>query len=89
MGPSPEQVAETIPQPARVFHDWQQRVVDERKELEEKANKLKDFLVHTGFSNLLKEDRLLLVDQHTIMREYIRVLTRRIDRFRPWENNNG
>jgi len=62
----------------------EERVVNEKKELDEKIAKLKAFCFSPGsptFSALSPEDRDLLEDQFTAMKKYSDILSRRIDRF--------
>ena len=58
---------------------YQQRIIDERSELESKLQKLDDFL--NGGVPMLLSDRKLLDEQAQIMRLYSAVLFKRIDRF--------
>lgn len=59
--------------------DWQQRVIEERNELEAKVNRLTIFL--KGPSELATEDRALLVAQSIAMGTYLSILGQRIARF--------
>lgn len=59
----------------------QQRVVDEKAELDDKLAKLKAFKESDLFNSLEIEDRVLLIVQCTYMREYSKILGKRIDRF--------
>jgi len=59
----------------------QQRVIDERAELEDRHGKLSIFLDAPLFQTLPEEDRALLSEQFIHMTDYLNVLTRRIDRF--------
>jgi hypothetical protein len=63
------------------YKAFQQRVVDENTELEEKLTKLTAFLEGQVFATLDKEDQVLLQAQWTAMHEYWRVLGLRIRRF--------
>jgi hypothetical protein len=60
---------------------WQERVIDERRLLEEKIEKLGVFLQSTESGDLPLEDLDLLGRQFEIMREYSSVLEERIARF--------
>ena len=64
------------------MEDWQQRVLDERRELDERLVKLLSFLVNKSFG-VSKADVDLLCDQRDIMIEYRDVLDARIARFLP------
>lgn len=63
----------------------QQRVVDEKADLDIKLTKLNEFIDSRDpgsvFDNLSAEDRALLVEQEGIMAAYSDVLKRRIARF--------
>lgn len=59
----------------------QQRVVDEKKELDEKKHKLAVFFGSVIFAGLDKVDRDLLELQHSTMEQYSQILQMRIDRF--------
>lgn len=59
----------------------QQRVVDEKKELDEKKHKLAVFFGSTIFAGLDKVDRDLLELQHSTMEQYSQILQMRIERF--------
>ena len=61
---------------------YQQRVIDERNELEEKINRLRVFIGTGTYIRLDTIDRELLRAQITLMISYSRVLTRRIERFK-------
>lgn len=64
-------------------HD--ERVVVEKKELDEKLGKLKAFCFDPGspvFKALAPADRDLLEDQYTAMYQYSQILSKRIDRFK-------
>jgi hypothetical protein len=60
---------------------WQERVITEKQELDEKMAKLDAFRRSDEFIRLLREDQELLNDQHTVMEQYSDVLGRRIARF--------
>lgn len=59
----------------------QQRVVDEKAELDDKLSKLNAFKESDLFKSLDVEDRALLVVQATYMEAYSKTLGKRIDRF--------
>lgn len=59
----------------------EQRVVDERNELNEKITKLHDFFKNPIFQKLPEEDKNLLNEQSEIMMNYSDVLLKRINRF--------
>jgi len=60
----------------------QQRVVDEKKELDEKATKLSDFIgTNPIFDSIDAAEQERLKEQCEIMWEYSEILGRRIDAF--------
>lgn len=60
----------------------QQRVVDEKTELDEKLSKLDQFIAESPiFKKLESEDRMLLEEQFRAMTEYSNILYNRINRF--------
>jgi hypothetical protein len=59
----------------------QERVVIEKKELDEKLIKLYDFLTGELIQSLPDEDQLLLKQQYKVMKEYSTILSDRIERF--------
>jgi hypothetical protein len=59
----------------------EQRVVEERDELQTKTRKLGEFLETQTYSNLPYEDRKLLNIQHATMQAYSEILNTRIGRF--------
>lgn len=63
------------------MEDYQVRVVDEKKELDEKAKKLLAFISSGAFSGLESAERGLLDLQLAAMLKYSRVLRSRIERF--------
>ena len=63
------------------LHSYQQRVVDEKAELDEKVRKLREFIGSRPFQDLSAEDRNLLKSQAEVMGNYARLLSRRIARF--------
>ena len=61
--------------------DYQLRVVEEKKELDEKVERLTKFTCTELFRNCELEDRMLLVQQLGIMLSYSKILFLRIARF--------
>ena len=60
----------------------QQRVVDEKKELDEKLDKLKAFIeTNPTFKSLLADERGRLGRQFDVMAEYSSILSQRIAAF--------
>lgn len=62
----------------------EERVVAEKRELDEKLSKLKAFCFDPGspvFSKLSPEDRDLLENQYSVMEHYSKILGLRIARF--------
>jgi hypothetical protein len=61
----------------------EERVVAEKRELDEKLVKLAEFISGPGkiFSGLDFVDRSLLMEQYACMLKYSRILTERITRF--------
>lgn len=64
------------------MNEWQERVVKERGELVEKADKLSTFLHSARAEEIADVDRTLLILQHKAMAEYATILEWRIARFR-------
>jgi len=62
------------------MESWQERVIEENKELEIKIDKLSAFLA--GSYSLTDEDRWLLETQGTLMGLYSDVLRKRISQFK-------
>lgn len=60
----------------------QQRVVDEKRELDEKLSKLTAFGTTPTFAALPAEEQGRLNRQHAIMEEYSRILGERIEAFK-------
>lgn len=58
---------------------YQERVVAEKKELDERHSKLKAFLETSVFCALPSQERQLLREQAEVMRQYSDILTRRIE----------
>lgn len=62
--------------------DYQERVVKEKQELDNKLSKLSDFITNNPiFNSLPNEDRFLLISQHKVMDQYSSILFDRIKRF--------
>lgn len=65
------------------YQAHQQRVVDEKTELDLKRQKLEDFLLKSPIYNDLElQDKLLLVEQGRVMMLYSEILDKRIARFK-------
>jgi len=62
--------------------DWQQRVIDEKDELDAKLLKLRAFIGSPSWLMMEVADRWLLEKQLTFMNEYFAVLQQRIERFK-------
>lgn len=60
---------------------YQQRVIDEKTELDERLSKLEAFRETDAWDQLPDEDQDLLINQTVIMHQYSEVLERRIARF--------
>lgn len=67
---------------------FQQRVIDEKKELDERLAKLSLF-INKGdqYSKLPVRERTLLVRQESAMETYSRILQQRIENFKAEELN--
>lgn len=64
------------------MEDWQQRVVDEKTELDEKIGKLSVFVRSDAYHSLENGmDKDLLDDQLNAMEVYSNILAERIERF--------
>jgi hypothetical protein len=61
--------------------DWQQRVIDEKAELDERIGKLCAFLKGDAYRSLPDVDRHLLDRQLSHMRDYAHILFMRVARF--------
>ncbi|MDE9437380.1 hypothetical protein KKI95_15950 [Xenorhabdus bovienii] len=59
----------------------QQRVIDELTELDEKIEKLSDFIGGAIYNELEETDRVLLAMQLSVMKAYSEILHKRINRF--------
>jgi len=60
----------------------QERVVEEHEALDEKTQKLEEFIVGEVFATLPVEEAQLLLQQVVLMRTYRTVLANRIELFR-------
>lgn len=58
--------------------DWIDRIVAEANELEDRLNKLDEFLKTDKFKSLTKFEQSLLVSQKTHMYSYLYVLQQRV-----------
>jgi len=66
----------------------QERVVTEKKELDQKIDKLKAFIAENPtFKALPSDEQHLLNRQFDVMVEYSTILRRRIDNFEPFAQN--
>ena len=63
------------------MEDYQRRVIDEKKGLDSRINKLSAFIVGDVFSALSADKRRLLNLQCKVMREYSTILDDRIETF--------
>ncbi len=66
----------------RSYESFQQRVVDEKKELDDKINKLCVFETSPTFQNLPDDERDRLRRQRLIMIDYSDILRERIANFK-------
>lgn len=60
------------------LQDWQQRVVDEKTDLDEKIIKLSNFIQSNKFKEVKGSQGRLLTEQLSAMRVYSTILHRRI-----------
>lgn len=63
------------------MQDWQQRVVDEQRELNSKLRDLIAFTVTEEYRKLTTVDRNLMIEQQGAMAAYNNILADRIARF--------
>ena len=63
------------------MESWQQRVIDEEKELSIKIKKLDSFVTTDSFENLSSLNKELLVIQLFAMKHYDAILNKRISNF--------
>lgn len=66
---------------AQELLNWQQRVVDDLEDLQDKYSKLSTFLRNTPADSIDQVDRVLMFDQQQAMMQYINVLSARVRRF--------
>lgn len=66
-----------------IYLPYQQRVFNEKVELDEKRTKLRAFMDTDIYNNLPDIDRRLLLEQASNMTDYSRTLGLRIERFEP------
>jgi hypothetical protein len=64
-----------------IMTDWQQRIEDEKSQLDVKVSKLKLFIYGKSFEGLDAIDKALLKDQCNTMVKYSNILADRIARF--------
>lgn len=64
-----------------VLQPWQERVIAEKKDLDEKRSKLIEFISGADFLHLEKLDRDLYLIQESVMEHYSKILGHRISRF--------
>ena len=67
----------------KTYAPHQQRVIEEKRELDEKIQKLSAFIYSEKFVSIVSDDdeRLRLLQQDEVMRQYSRVLCNRIASF--------
>lgn len=58
----------------------QQRVFDEKAEIDNRLQKLKDFISSPTYLTMDKEDKVLLLDQEMAMEDYSHILGKRFNR---------
>lgn len=63
------------------MESWQERVIDERKQLDDKIAKLLAFLEGPQFFKLAEGERARLRRQYGAMKDYSQALEERIDAF--------
>lgn len=61
--------------------EYQERVIEEKNELDEKINKLYDFIGSDEYNSDITVNQVLLLDQFAIMKSYSNILLRRIEIF--------
>jgi hypothetical protein len=64
-----------------MYEDYQERVFDERDEIENKIVKLATFLFSNESKNITYLERENLINQLYIMMEYSKILRKRISKF--------
>ena len=60
----------------------QQRVINEKREIDERIEKLNVFFNTETFRNLSRQEVFLLIEQEDSMSQYSGILTRRIELFK-------
>lgn len=63
------------------FNDFKERVVEEKRELDVKIEKLHRFMMTSAFDKLTELERDQLVRQHIAMSQYSGILGERINGF--------
>ncbi len=63
------------------LQDWQTRIIDEKRELDERMTKLDAFIQSEPFQSLPQRDQYLLQEQYEAMDRYSDILKQRIARF--------
>jgi hypothetical protein len=66
---------------------YQQRVIDEKKSLDEKLVKLKDFMDTQEYRQLLEAEQNRMFKQSLVMKEYSDILRARIAYFTTLDTN--
>lgn len=64
-----------------VMQAYQERVVEEKQELDAKLQRLKDFIDSDAFAQLLSDEQIRMSEQYSIMETYSEILQRRIEAF--------
>ena len=65
--------------PTIALNEWQQRLLDETRELARKLNKLNDFMSGDVFPRLDRKAKDLLYEQNIAMTKYLQVLSQRLE----------
>jgi hypothetical protein len=65
------------------MEDWQQRVLDEKRELGDKIVRLDTFIGSPGYNVLHEPEQARLRRQHYHMKHYYQVLQERVDAWKP------
>lgn len=63
------------------MNDFQQRVIDEKAELDSKIRSLNTFIQGVVFRTLPQDEQVRLIRQHSLMKDYSSVLNERINDF--------
>ena len=64
-----------------IVEQYQQRVVEEKEQLDERSIKLSDFFITDLYINLSEVEQDRFVSQYKVMQEYSRILGERIAAF--------